>query len=93
MFRITAPVSSNIVCFQYRPDGLSEEQVERLNGDILQRLWAETSPFTITDTTIKGRYMLRVCNVNHRSRYKDFDWLVAEVKKLGDQLLPEVAGK
>ena len=58
---------------------------------ILSSLW-EDWPFIISDTTIKGKYALRACNVNHRSRLEDFD-LVAEVKKFGKKLLPEVVGK
>jgi hypothetical protein len=30
--------------------------------------------------------MLRACNVNHRSRREDFDWLVSEVKRLGAEI-------
>jgi hypothetical protein len=47
----------------------------------------------ISDTTIKGKYMLRACNVNHRTRREDFDRLVTEIKRLGEKLLPEVMGK
>jgi hypothetical protein len=32
---------------------------------------------------IDGRYALRVCNTNHRSRREDFDLLVHEVLRLG----------
>jgi hypothetical protein len=28
--------------------------------------------------------------VNHRTRKEDFDWLVNEVRRLGEKLLPEV---
>ena len=68
---ICVPAESNVVCFRYKPKGLSEKQVEKLNKDILAR----------------------ACNVNHRSRKEDFDWLVAEVKNLGEKLLPEIKGK
>ena len=47
----------------------------------------------VSDTTIKGRYALRACNVNHRTRMEDFDWLVARVKMLGEKMLPEVMAK
>jgi hypothetical protein len=50
----------------------------------------QVSFWMISDTTIKGRYMLRACNINHRSRREDFDYLVDLVKKLGKQFLPEV---
>jgi glutamate/tyrosine decarboxylase-like PLP-dependent enzyme len=89
---ICAPVESNIVCFRYGLKGLNEEQSEKLNKAILQELW-KISMFVISDTHIKGKYVLRACNVNHRSRREDFDWLVAEVRKLGESLVPEVLGK
>jgi len=53
----------------------------------------EKTPGMISDTTIKGRYSLRACNVNHRTKNEDFDWLVTEIKRLGEKLLPEVMGK
>jgi len=91
-FELTAPVASNIVCFRFNPGGLGEEDLEKLNRALLKRLW-ETDYGVVTDTTIKGKYMLRACNVNHRTRSEDFDWLVAEIKRLGEKLMPEVVGK
>jgi len=86
---VTAPVTSNVVCFRYNPGGLGEEQLQKLNQSILYELWRQHLG-CVSDTTIKGRYMLRACNVNHRSRREDFDWLVAEVKKLGQQYIPSI---
>jgi len=43
----------------------------------------------ITDTTIKGRYMLRACNVNHRSQREDFDILVERITSIGKTLSKE----
>jgi glutamate/tyrosine decarboxylase-like PLP-dependent enzyme len=86
---VTVPVESNICCFRYNPGGLDESQLEKLNKAILDGLW-KLSAFVVSDTTIKGKYMLRACNVNHRSSYEDFDWLVDEVKKLGEQCSPKI---
>jgi aromatic-L-amino-acid decarboxylase len=85
---VCAPVESNIVCFQYRPKSLSEEQSEKLNRAIYASI-SEISRGVVSDTTIKGKYVLRACNVNHRSRYEDFDWLVAEVKRIGAELVED----
>ena len=82
---VTAPVESNICCFRYNPGGLDESRLEKLNRAILDGLWKHSFG-VVSDTTIKGRYMLRACNVNHRSRREDFDWLVGEVSKLGEKL-------
>jgi len=86
---ITAPVASNVVCFRYKPEGLDEAELERLNRMIVDGL-NQVSFWMVSDTTIKGRFMLRACNVNHRSRRSDFDYLVDLVKKLGGKYLPEV---
>ena len=82
---ITAPVVSNIVCFRYRPKGLTELDVEKLNRMIYDAL-NQISFWMVSDTTIKGRYMLRACCVNHRSQKQDFEFLVHKVKEIGGQI-------
>jgi aromatic-L-amino-acid decarboxylase len=89
---ITAPVASNIVCFRYKPRGLGEEELERLNRMINREL-NQISFWIISDTTIRGRYMLRACNVNHRSKRKDFEYLVEQVKKIGASHLSQIKKK
>jgi len=89
---ITAPIASNIVCFQYKPNGITEPELEKLNKMILDALW-QISVAMISDTKIKGRYMLRACNVNHRSQKQDFDFLVNEVKKAGEKFVSHVSSK
>lgn len=79
---VTAPVTSNVVCFRYVVDGLSEDEIERLNRMILGELW-KISLWMISDTTIDGKYMLRACNVNHRSKYSDFDTLIDRITSIG----------
>jgi aromatic-L-amino-acid decarboxylase len=82
-------VFSNVVCFRYVIDGLTEDELEKLNRMVLGELW-KISLWMISDTTIKGRYMLRACNVNHRSRYSDFDTLVERIKSIGESLAKEI---
>lgn len=86
---ITSPVASNIVCFRYKPDGFEEQELEKLNRMILGDLWQRNLGL-ISDTTIKGRYMLRACCVNHRSQRQDFDFLVNEVKKAGEKFVSQI---
>ena len=86
---ITASVASNIVCFQYKTKELTEPELEKLNRMILDHLW-KTNFWIITDTTIKGRYMLRACCVNHRSQRQDFDFLVKEIKKAGEKYASQI---
>ncbi len=86
---ITAPVASNIVCFRYKPKNLTEPELAKLNKLIFSDL-NQRSFWMISDTTIKGRYMLRACNVNHRSQKQDFDFLVNEVKKTGEKIVSQI---
>ena len=59
-----------------------------MNKLIAQELW-KINFWIVSDTKIKGKYMLRACNVNHRSRREDFDFLVDEIKKIGARLEKE----
>jgi hypothetical protein len=43
----------------------------------------------ISSTTIKGKYMLRACNVNHRSKYSDFEVLVERITSIGETVAKE----
>jgi glutamate/tyrosine decarboxylase-like PLP-dependent enzyme len=88
-FEVAVPAISNIVCFRYNPGGLSEEQIEKLNKMILGKLWSEIWGY-ISDTTLNGRYMLRACNVNHRSQLGDFDVLVNKIKEIVEAIHTEI---
>ncbi len=85
---ITAPLVSNIVCFRYKPIGLTELELEKVNKKIYSAL-TQRSFLMISDTRIKGKYMLRACNVNHRSKKEDFDFLISEVKKTGERVVSQ----
>lgn len=81
---LTAPVSSNIVCFRYISEGLDEGELNALNRKILPQLWFGARLFP-SDTTLGNVYTLRACMVNHRSKRRDFDELVQAVIDLGNQ--------
>jgi glutamate/tyrosine decarboxylase-like PLP-dependent enzyme len=85
LFEVMAPVVSNIVCFRYNPGGLAEEQLEKMNRMIQGELWNIVFGM-VSDTILDGKYTLRVCNINHRTRNEDFDFLMDEIKKIGVRL-------
>lgn len=82
---LMAPVVSNVVCFRYTCDGLSDEELETLNKEILGKL-RRIRFGMILDTRIKGKHVLRLCNVNQKSRREDFEYLVNEMKRMGAEL-------
>jgi glutamate/tyrosine decarboxylase-like PLP-dependent enzyme len=73
----------SISCFRYRPNGnMDAEALDRLNARIQARLMA-TGEIALSPTTLDGRYSLRVCIVNFRTRREDIDWLVERVLAFG----------
>jgi glutamate/tyrosine decarboxylase-like PLP-dependent enzyme len=80
---LLAPAPLNIVCFRYRGDGGGD--LDRINKAILVRLH-ESGTAAPSYTVLGGRYALRVCITNHRTRREDLDLLVREVVRLGKEL-------
>ena len=80
---LVAPVPLNVVCFRYRGDGRGD--LDRLNKAILVRLH-DSGVAAPSYTVLDGRYALRVCITNHRTRREDLDLLVREVVRLGKEL-------
>ena len=73
----------SISCFRYVPVGGADAvALDGLNARIQARLVA-TGEITLSPTTLDGRYSLRVCIVNFRTRRADIDWLVERVLAFG----------
>ncbi|TRO56670.1 aminotransferase class V-fold PLP-dependent enzyme [Candidatus Bathyarchaeota archaeon] len=83
---LTAPVVSNVVCFRFKPINSDETETEKLNRLISAEI-NKNAFWMISDTSINDKYMLRACNVNHRTKTTDMDFLVREVKEIGHRLL------
>ena len=76
-----APAPLNIVCFRYR----AQTDSDRLNRAIVEQL--QISGVAAPSTTmINGALAIRAAIVNHRTRARDVDLLVAEVLRLGRSL-------
>ncbi len=88
--QLLAPVSLNIVCFRYRGHvhdigEASEATLNAVNKEIVLRL-QETGIAAPSSTVIGGKFAIRVAHTNHRSRREDFEILVREVVRLGQQI-------
>ncbi len=81
---LVAPIGLDIVCFRFNPGGLDNETLNALNKEILFQLHEEGISVP-SYTTLHGQYCLRVAIANHRSVQNDFDVLVEEVVKRGQQ--------
>jgi glutamate/tyrosine decarboxylase-like PLP-dependent enzyme len=85
---LAAPVTLNVVCFRYVRAGLDDGALDELNKRIEVEL-QEQGIAVPSGTTIKGKYVLRAINTNHRSRREDFCALVREVSRIGkEQVVP-----
>ena len=76
---LLAPIPLSAVCFRHRgrKPGASEEEVDRLNAALLRRIVARGRVY-LSNATIRGRFALRACIVNHRSAEADVEEIVTE---------------
>ena len=74
-----APVSLSAVCFRHRAQGaMPDGEVDRFNQDLLLRVIRRGRVY-LSNATLRGRFALRACIVNHRSTAADVDAVVEEV--------------
>jgi aromatic-L-amino-acid decarboxylase len=84
---LAAPTSLSVVCFRFVDGSLgSEDAIASVNRSLLERLQLGGDAF-ITSTELRGRFTLRACFVNYRSRREDVDRLLAAVRTIGQELL------
>lgn len=84
-----APVALNVVAFRHDDPGVAPEQADRMNRELLMRL-QERGLAIPSGTVIDGRFTLRACITNHRSRRDDFVGFVEDAERILEELLREV---
>ncbi|MEA2552050.1 MAG: aromatic-L-amino-acid/L-tryptophan decarboxylase [Fimbriimonadaceae bacterium] len=85
---LTAPVPLNILCFRFVASGLSLEEQNTVNQEILYRL-QERGIAVPSSTVLDGRFCIRAALVNHRTKREDLHILVDGVIALGQEILNE----
>jgi aromatic-L-amino-acid decarboxylase len=83
---LATPVTLNVVCFRYVRSCLADAALDALNRQILTEL-QERGIAAPSGTVIGGKYVLHVAHTNHRTRREDFDVLVREVIRIGNELV------
>jgi glutamate/tyrosine decarboxylase-like PLP-dependent enzyme len=89
---LMTPASLNIVCFRFAPRGVDEGKLDAINEEILFGL-QESGTAVPSSTLLGGRFALRVCICNHRTRREDLDLLVREVVARGRAVAAEPAAR
>lgn len=82
---LLAPVPLNVVNFRWTKPGLSREQLDAVNKEILFRL-QEDAVALPSQTTLPKGFAIRCANTNHRTKDDDFDALIDAVVRLGAEL-------
>lgn len=81
---LAMPVTLNVACFRYLRPGLDDDALNELNKQIEVEL-QECGTAVPSTVSIKRKKYLHVAITNHRSRREDFDLLVREVIRLGNE--------
>ncbi len=76
---LPAPVELSAVCFRYRgTSGMSDEEVNDFNLALLKRVVARGRVY-LSNASLHGKFCLRACIVNHRTKDADVDSVIPEV--------------
>jgi aromatic-L-amino-acid/L-tryptophan decarboxylase len=75
---LLAPVELSAVCFRSRGTGSAlGEELNRFNQALLKRV-TERGKVYLSNATLRGKFCLRACIVNHRTRDEDVDSIIPE---------------
>lgn len=76
-----APVALNVVAFRHDDPSRSGPELDEINRELLMRV-QESGMAVPSSTVIDGRFTLRACICNHRSRREDFDALLGGCRRI-----------
>ena len=69
---LCAPVALNIAVWRWVSAGFSDEQCDALNRELLLRI-QESGLAVPSGSLMRGRYVIRTCITNHRTRWADLE--------------------
>lgn len=77
--RLVARGDLSAVCFRYvGTDAMQEEELNRNNAAVLKRV-VQRGRVYLSNATLRGKFCLRACIVNHRTTVDDVDSVIPEV--------------
>ncbi len=79
---LLAPVALSAVCFRYKR---ADADLNALNERILKRVVRRGRVY-ISNATVRGKFALRACFVNHRTREEDVRAIVEEVRAAAEEV-------
>lgn len=86
---ITAPVPMNIVVWRWVTPGFTPDQQDALNKELLLRI-QESGLAVPSGSHMHGRYVIRTCITNHRTRWADLEALAGGIAPLATRIEQEM---
>ena len=78
-FELMGNPQLSAICFRYRGRNVtSEADLNRQNGELLKRV-QQRGRIYLSNATLRGKFYLRACIVNHRTSEADIDAVMPEV--------------
>ena len=80
------PATMGIACFRYNPDNddIGEDELEEINRTVLARVFWEDRSF-ISSTRLHRTFALRMCVINHSTRWHDVHETLKVISKFGTE--------
>ena len=89
---LLAPVELSAVCFRHRGRGHPvEEELNGFNLALLKRV-VERGRVYLSNATLRNKFCLRACIVNHRTQNSDVDCVIPEVLSAAREIRPPTSG-
>jgi len=83
---LLTPVTMSIVCFRFIEESLNLKKLNELNEEIIIQL-QEKGIASPSSTILNGKYCIRCCIVNHKTKRNDLDELIRGIIKIGNEIL------
>ncbi|MXZ55250.1 MAG: aminotransferase class V-fold PLP-dependent enzyme [Gammaproteobacteria bacterium] len=83
---LITPVSLGIVCFRVNDGSHDEQSLEEINRKVLAHVFWDELAF-VSSTTLKGKFSLRMCILNHTTTWDDVQRTIDLVIRIGSKAL------
>lgn len=84
-WEVVTPGQMGIVTFRYAPPGMPGEEVDWLNGELVQAMIADSFAM-ISSTILRGKTVLRMCTINPRTTEADIRETLGKLDRMGQKL-------
>ena len=81
-WEILTPAALAVLTFRYRPSGVSESDLDRINLSISQNCLANGFAMVMT-TELRGKTAIRLCTINPRTTRKDISETIHHLEQVG----------